>query len=480
MIESSTLILFGARGNLSRVKLFPGLFHLDDSGQLPEKMKILSVGRQVVSPEEWEGEIKGILNKKFKGQYNKKTYERFIKRNIYHANLPEDPRAFKKFADKLNDKNIFSTNFSFFLSVRPSDFAMIVDKLADENLLDETNGWKRVLIEKPFGTDLETANVLQSSISKHLKEHQIYRIDHYLGKSALQNILTTRFANTILEPIWNKEFIDHIQITNHEVLGVGDRTTFYDATGALRDMIQSHLLQMMALTMMEQPKSFSPNDIRDQKIHLLDAIKPINKDKFDTFAFRAQYAAGEVEGNGKVDGYLNELGNQDSITETYAAVKLFIDTPRWEGVPVYLRTAKRLNESGTNISIKFKKKYSMVSEQANWMIFNIQPKESSLIEITTKTPGLDEKENRITRLEGMNRIEGDESIDAYETLMLDLMSGNQSRFLHIDEVKAQWRFVDPIIDYWSKNKVKLNQYISGSKDPESSKIIFEEASQFWR
>jgi len=245
-------------------------------------------------------------------------------------------------------------------------------------------------------------------------------------------------------------------------------------------MIQSHLLQMMALTMMEQPKSFSPNDIRDQKIHLLDAIKPINKDKFDTFTFRAQYAAGKVEGEGKVDGYLNELGNQDSITETYAAVKLFIDTPRWEGVPVYLRTAKRLNESGTNISIKFKKKYSMVSEQANWMIFNIQPKESSLIEITTKTPGLDEKENRITRLEGMNRIEGDESIDAYETLMLDLMSGNQSKFLHIDEVKAQWRFVDPIIDYWSKNKVKLNQYISGSKDPESSKIIFEEPSQFWR
>ena len=479
MIENSTLVLFGARGNLSRVKLVPGLFHLDESGQLPAKMKILSVGRQSISPEDWQAEIKGMLDKKFNKNYDKATFRRFIKRNIYHANLPDDPDAFKKFAARLNDDKIFPSNFSFFLSVRPSDFALIVDRLAGEGLLDDKISWRRVLIEKPFGTDLKSANELQKSISKHLKETQIYRIDHYLGKSALQNILTTRFANSILEPIWNKEYIDHIQITNHEILGVGDRTVFYDATGALRDMIQSHLLQMVALIMMERPKSLSPEDIRDQKIKLLKSIKSIKNDSFNNFTYRAQYGEGNIDGE-KVSSYLNELGNVNSITETYAAVKLFIDNPRWNGVPVYLRTAKRLNINETNISIRFKNTNSINKNNYNWLEFNIQPKESTNFEITTKTPGLNQDETRITKLEGQNRITGDETIDAYETLMLDLISGNQSRFLHIDEVKAQWEFIDPIIDYWSKNKDNIDQYISGGKDPMGSKVIFENETQFWR
>ena len=479
MIENSTLVLFGARGNLSRVKLVPGLFHLDESGQLPAKMKILSVGRQSISPEDWQAEIKGMLDKKFNKNYDKETFRRFIKRNIYHANLPDDPDAFKKFAARLNDDKIFPPNFSFFLSVRPSDFALIVDRLAGEGLLDDKISWRRVLIEKPFGTDLKSANELQKSISKHLKEKQIYRIDHYLGKSALQNILTTRFANSILEPIWNKEYIDHIQITNHEILGVGDRTVFYDATGALRDMIQSHLLQMVALIMMERPKSLSPEDIRDQKIKLLKSIKSIKNNKFNNFTYRAQYGEGNIDGE-KAASYLNELGNVNSITETYAAVKLFIDNPMWNGVPVYLRTAKRLNINETNISIRFKNTNSINRDNYNWLEFNIQPKESTNFEITTKTPGLNQDETRITKLEGQNRITGDETIDAYETLMLDLISGNQSRFLHIDEVKAQWEFIDPIIDYWSKNKDNIDQYISGGKDPMGSKVIFENETQFWR
>ena len=480
MIENSTLVLFGAKGNLSRVKLIPGLFHLDESGQLPDAMKILSVGRQASTQDEWKKEIKSMLDEKFKDGYCKETYKRFIERNIYHANLTEDPEAFQKFSQKLNEENLFSQNLAFFLSVRPSDFALIVDQLAHVGLLDQTKGWKRVLIEKPFGTNLGSAIKLQESISKHLNEDQIYRIDHYLGKSALQNILITRFANSIFEPIWNNEHIDHIQITNHEMLGVGDRTTFYESTGALRDMIQSHLLQMMALTTMERPKSFSPNDIREEKIKVLNSISTIGQDDFESHTFRAQYSEGEIKGEGKVNGYLSEVNNQDSITETYAAVKIFINTPRWKGVPIYLRTAKRLSNSGTNISVRFKNKDSLIGNNNNWIVFNIQPKESTCIEITTKTPGLNENELRTTNLSGLNRIDGDESIDAYETLMLDLISGNQSRFLHIDEVKAQWKFVDPIIDYWAKNKVKLNQYNSGSSDPEASKIIFEDPSQFWR
>jgi glucose-6-phosphate 1-dehydrogenase len=481
MADNSTLVLFGARGNLSRIKLIPGLFHLDEAGKLSDAMKIVSVGRQNISQDEWENEIKDMLENKFKGHYDLKVFERFIKRNIYHATLPDDSNAFRNFAKLLHEDKQFPKNFAFFLSVRPSDFAKIVDQLAEENLLDEDKYWRRVLIEKPFGTNLKSAVELQESISKHLKENQIYRIDHYLGKSALQNILWTRFTNTILDPIWNNNHIDHIQITNHETLGVGERTQFYDATGALRDMTQSHLLQMLALTTMEKPKTFSPDDIRVEKIKLLKSIKPIPINEINKYAFRAQYKSGDIEKEGHVKGYLEELENNKSVVETYAAIRLYIDNPRWKNIPVYLRTAKRLNQSGTFISIKFKNKETdQKLAFNNWLVFSIQPKESTYFEIKTKIPGLNDSDLRATRLEGMNRLEHDEKIDAYETLMLDLLEGNQSRFLHIDEVKAAWSLIDPIIKYWSENLEKVHQYTAGTSDPKESEIIFENKSQFWR
>ena len=480
MGDNSTLVLFGARGNLSRIKLIPGLFHLDEAGKLSDEMKIVSVGRQSISPIEWENEIKDMLEKKFNKKYDLKVFARFIKRNIYQATLPEDPDAFKKFSKLLLNDDRFPKNFAFFLSVRPSDFAKIVDQLAEENLLNEDKYWRRVLIEKPFGTNLKSAINLQSSISKHLKETQIYRIDHYLGKSALQNILWTRFSNSIFENMWNNGHIDHIQITNHETLGVGERTEFYDATGALRDMTQSHLLQMLALTTMEKPKSFSPDDIRIEKIKLLKSIRPIPIDNIDKFAFRAQYKSGNIKKEGDVKGYLEELENDKSVVETYAAIKIFLDTPRWENIPIYLRTAKRLNQSGTFISIRFKNNEDNKNSGDNWLVFSIQPKESTYFEIQTKIPGLNEVDLRSTKLEGMNRLDQDEKIDAYETLMLDLLEGNQSRFLHIDEVKAAWTLIDPIIENWTNNKAKIHQYTAGTSDPKESEIIFENQSQFWR
>ena len=480
MADNSTLVLFGARGNLSRIKLIPGLFHLDESGKLSEKMKIVSVGRQNISQNEWENEIKDMLEKKFNKKYDLKVFDRFIKRNIYHSTLPDDPDAFKKFSKLLLNDSRFPKNFAFFLSVRPSDFAKIVDQLAEENLLNEDKYWRRVLIEKPFGTNLKSAINLQASISKHLKETQIYRIDHYLGKSALQNILWTRFSNSIFEHMWNNEHIDHIQITNHETLGVGERTEFYDATGALRDMTQSHLLQMLALTTMEKPKSFSPDDIRVEKIKLLKSIRPIPINKIHKYAFRAQYKSGNIEKEGHVKGYLEELENDKSVVETYAAIKIFLDTPRWKNIPIYLRTAKRLNQSGTFISIKFKNNQDNKKLADNWLVFSIQPKESTYFEIQTKVPGLNKVDLRSTKLEGMNRLEQDDKIDAYETLMLDLIEGNQSRFLHIDEVKAAWTLIDPIIENWTNNKEKIHQYTAGTLDPKESEIIFENQSQFWR
>ncbi|HSI24978.1 MAG TPA: glucose-6-phosphate dehydrogenase [Methylotenera sp.] len=479
-IDPCTLVLFGASGNLARVKLYPGLFRLDTIGRLPPELKILAVGRQEVTLEAWRADIKSMLDAKFKKGYDAAAFERFIARNYYHANPPTDPDAFTKLKNTLSDTNIFPQNLAYFLSVRPTDFAPVVESLAKVGLTQEDEFWRRVVVEKPFGTDLASAKELQSALTKNLKESQIYRIDHYLGKSALQNILLQRFTNTVLEPIWNNQYIDHVQITNTEMLGVGERTQFYDSTGALRDMIQSHILQTLALTAMEMPKDLTPDGVRDAKIKVLEQIRPIPVNELSKHAFRAQYAAGEVNGE-KVPGYLEELGNKDSVVETYAALKLFIDNPRWQGVPFYIRTAKRLHEADTRISIRFKKAPLQINDgqDQNWLIIGIQPRECIKLEIQSKIPGLDIN-TRTIQLDAANRLPEDDTVDAYEALLLNLMQGDNSNYLHINEAEAQWRLVDPVVKAWAADKKPVYQYPAGSRDPEASKVIFESEDQFWR
>ncbi|MES2636774.1 MAG: glucose-6-phosphate dehydrogenase [Pseudomonadota bacterium] len=478
-IDPCTLVLFGASGNLARVKLFPGLFRLDSIGRLPAELKILAVGRQEVILEAWRADIKSMLDAKFKKGYDAAAFERFIARNFYHANPPTDPDAFIKLKNVLSNDAVFPQNLAYFLSVRPVDFAPVVESLAKVGLTQEDKFWRRVVVEKPFGTDLASAIDLQAALTKNLKESQIYRIDHYLGKSALQNILLQRFTNTILEPIWNNQYIDHVQITNTEMLGVGDRTQFYDSTGALRDMIQSHILQTLALTAMEMPKDLTPHGVRDAKIKVLEQIRPIPVNELSKHAFRAQYAAGSANGE-SVPGYLEELGDKTSVVETYAALKLFIDNPRWQGVPFYIRTAKRLHEADTRISIRFKKAPLQVNSQdQNWLIIGIQPRECIKMEIQAKVPGLDIN-TRTIQLDAANRLAEDDTVDAYEALLLNLMQGDNSNYLHISEAEAQWRLVDPVVKAWAADKSPVHQYPAGSSDPEASKVIFESEDQFWR
>lgn len=483
-IDPCTLVLFGASGNLSRVKLMPGLYRLDSLGRLPDDMKILSVGRSPLSQAEWQAEVRGMLEAKFYNGLDEAVFKRFVARNHYQVNASGDPNAMDKLKATLSDEAVFPQNLAFFLSIRPVDFATVVEQLASVGLTDESQYWRRVLIEKPFGTDLESAEALQASITKHLKEHQIYRIDHYLGKAAIQNIMLTRFANHMFEPIWNSEHIDHVQITNNETLGVGDRTEFYNNTGALRDMGQSHLLQTLALVAMEKPENFQPESIRAEKIKLLQSIRAIDTDNLDKQAFRAQYKEGHAparDGHAEhVKGYLDELGH-DSQVETYAAIKLFIDNPRWKGVPFYIRTGKRMHDGGTAISIRFKKAPMVLkdSQQQNWLVLSIQPKESIKLEIQTKVPGLDILTRSIS-MDGALRLEQDDSVDSYETLLLNLVEGDPSQFLHIDEVKAQWKLIDPIVKSWAQDASPVHQYAAGSRDPKESSVIFESEDQFWR
>ena len=489
-IDPCTLVLFGASGNLARVKLIPGLFRLDSIGRLPPELKILAVGRQQIDLDAWRADIKTMLDAKFKKGYDAVAFERFIARNFYHANPPDDPDAFQKLKTTLSNEKVFPQNLAYFLSVRPTDFAPVVESLAKVGLTHEDKFWRRVVVEKPFGIDLDSAVDLQAALTKNLKESQIYRIDHYLGKSALQNILLQRFTNTILEPIWNKQYIDHVQITNTEMLGVGERTTFYDTTGALRDMIQSHILQTLALTAMELPKDLTPHGVRDAKIKVLEQIRPIPVNELNKHVFRAQYAAGEVTNadgtTEKVPGYLEEIARDnngekvDSVVETYAAMKLFIDNPRWQGVPFYIRTAKRLHEADTRIAIRFKKAPLQVNNQdQNWLIIGIQPRECIKMEIQSKIPGLDIK-TRTIQLDAANRLPEDDTVDAYEALLLNLMQGDNSNYLHIAEAEAQWRLVDPVVKAWAADRAPVYQYPAGSRDPEASKVIFESEDQFWR
>jgi glucose-6-phosphate 1-dehydrogenase len=292
----------------------------------------------------------------------------------------------------------------------------------------------------------------------------------------------------MFEPIWNNQYIDHVQITNNETLGVGDRTEFYNNTGALRDMVQSHLLQTLALVAMEKPQDLSPESIRAEKVKVLQSITPIPVDAIEQHVFRAQYSAGRVcaaDGHGEnVRGYLDELasvGVTESVTETYAALKLFIDNPRWKGVPFYVRTAKRMHEGNTAISIRFKKAPMQLNDEQhqNWLMLNIQPRECIKMEIESKIPGLDIA-TRTLSIDSPQRQASDETIDSYESLLLNLMEGDPSLYLHISEVEAQWRLIDPIVKAWAADKSPVLQYTAGSRDPKESSVIFESEDQFWR
>ncbi len=487
--DNATLVIFGATGNLSRIKLMPALYLLDKASQLHPQTKILATGRRDWDKERCIEEVRDWIVDSTGVRFDVDVFQRFSRRlDYYRVDYSQSGvwPLLKHYLESETTSDNKQRNIAFYMAIRPAEFGLVIDALGDNGLLMEKAGWRRVVIEKPFGYDLDSAQVLQKRISRHMKEQQIFRIDHYLGKETVQNVNVFRFANTMLEPLWNRNYIDHIQITHSETAGVGTRAAYYDGSGAMRDMIQSHLLQLLSLVAMEPPASMDAEDLRDEKVKVLKSIRPITEEDISTRAFRAQYTGGNI-GSEIVRGYLDEQNvPADSRTETYAAMKLYIDNWRWRGVPFYLRTGKRLAQRQSMISICFRhppqqlfRDVSKEGMKQNWLILGIQPCNCLRMEVTVKEPGLD-MQIRQTSLNASLLDEGDVRTDAYEDLLLDILSGDRSLFLRHDEVEYAWRIVDPVIDAWSRDKKPLQTYPAGSWGSPESRVIFDKPQTRWR
>src|SRR5690348_16718224 len=453
--DPCAIVMFGASGDLAQRKLLPALFDLARHGCLAPRFRLLGFARSPLSDDDFRDKAADAMKKTSGG--NDDHAKDFLKNIHYFQGDYDDPDSFEKLSDRLEEldrSGNLGGNRLFYLATPPEIYPHVIEHLGNAGLARSKSdkSWVRIIVEKPFGRDLASARELNAKVLSVFEEPQVYRIDHYLGKETVQNMLVFRFGNGIFEPLWNRNYIDHVQITASEVLGVERRAAFYESAGAMRDMIQSHVLQLTSLVSMESPARFDATAVRNEKIKVLQSIRPFKADTISTSAVRGQYGPGTIEGKA-VPGYRQEPGvKPDSATETFVALKLFVDNWRWSGVPFYLRSGKRLARSRVEVAIRFKRAPHLVfqGEKAtpNSLVLNIQPDEGISLCFGAKSPGSQMHIQPVTMDFQYRRAFGAGSREAYATLINDCIRGDATLFDRADSVEAAWALVDPILDAW--------------------------------
>ena len=488
--EPQILTIFGASGDLTQRKLVPALYQLKREGLLPPEMTIVGLARREWSHDYFREQMRQGIEEFSDGIGNEEVWKDFAEGLFYFpANMgeAESYEQLKKFLQELDGRRATLGNRAFYLAVSPKFFPPALKLLGSSGMLDDPQK-SRIVIEKPFGKDLTSAQTLNQVVREVCQENQVYRIDHYLGKETVQNLMVFRFANAIFEPLWNRRYVDHVQITVAETVGVEERAGYYDTSGALRDMIQNHLLQLLCLTAMEPPNAVNADSIRNEKVKVLQAMHLADNYQLEKAAIRGQYGDGWMKGK-SVTSYRQEPGvNPESITPTFVALKLLIDNWRWQGVPFYLRTGKRLPKKASEIAIQFREVplliFQSVAQQAspNVLSLRIQPNEGIALRFEAKMPGGDMRARSVEMDFSYGSSFGVATADAYKRLLLDFMLGDQTLFTRADEVEEAWRVVTPALAAWDapSDHRLVPQYEAGTWGPSEAELLINRDGRRWR
>ncbi len=473
-VEPFDLVIFGGTGDLARRKILPGLYRRFWAGQMPEDSRIVGAARSDMSADEYRTMVReAVVEFVAPDKRDEAVLDRFIDQIDYVAVDATGEGGWLALADKMRADKVRA----FYFSVAPSLFGALAERLHQHGIAGPES---RIVVEKPFGRDLESAHALNKTLAEHFDEHQIYRIDHYLGKETVQNLMAVRFANILFEPLWNAQFVDHVQITVAETVGVGGRGSYYDRSGAMRDMVQNHLMQLLCLIAMEPPYRFEPDAVRDEKLKVIRALDPVEP---------GDIVRGQYLGNGSQPGYLDDSENPASRTESYIALKVHVSNWRWKGTPFYLRTGKRLRARTSEIAVTFKEPpHSIFGEDETWrenvLVIRLQPNEGMNLKVMIKEPGpggmrLTEVPLDMSFATALGE-EGADIPDAYERLIMDVIRGNQTLFMRGDEVEAAWAWTDPIIAGWEARGDRPKTYDSGTSGPEDALMLMHRDGRRWR
>jgi glucose-6-phosphate 1-dehydrogenase len=479
--DDCILVIFGGSGDLTRRKLLPAVYNLAESNLLPATFAIVAVARPAIEEAEYRAQMRDRVRDAEGEPLDSRKWARIEERIRYISGEFSDTALYQKLARRLDgiaSHHGIPPNYLFYFAIPPDLFGDVARHLNEAELTREDRGWRRVVVEKPFGYDLASARALNQQLAAGLKESQIYRIDHYLGKETVQNILAFRFANGIFEPIWNRRYVDHVQMTVAEEVGVEGRGVYYEGAGALRDMVPNHMFQLLTLVAMEPPISFRPEHVRDEKVKVLHAVPPLTAADVRRHVVRGQY-----------EGYTREPKvAPDSRTETFVAMRLIVDNWRWAGVPFYLRTGKRLARRWTEIAITFKRAPFMLFRETpvecmhpNTLVLRIQPDEGISLSFDAKVPGPLERLGTVTMDFDYAQYFAVEPSTGYETLLFDVMTGDQTLFHRMDIVEAGWQIVDPILQAWQSDRgTPLPTYSAGSLGPPEGDLLLERDDRQWR